>query len=180
MKLRLCKMNASVRSEHTQPKGRPRKMRFIAHPTVVFCSAAFTAEEERQFEHLYKEHWPWAFNQASNFGVSDPEIVASEALRKALLAYDPNKGQFRPFLKVILLWECLSAFRREARLRERLQPLPDDFEPPDERVSRQIFLRELREEIELALKNLSPEDRNLILLIYEENFKYKQIAEQNE
>ena len=140
--------------------------------------AAFTPAQELEFTRLYDEHWSWTLAKAAWFGVSDFELAASKAMHKAFLALPKYGGEFKTLLSVILRWELKTAYRNDAAYRRAIGRLAEGVDVADETTLRQLHLSELNEEIEAALSRLSPQERELIRQLYEEDLAYKEIQKQ--
>lgn len=103
----------------------------------------------------------------------DGELVASRAMHKALVRFDPAKGSFPALLNWILLCEKISAYRHAMRLNE--VALPDDFHPTDDSFAREGFCREWEEELTWALNQLLPADREVLKLRFYDDLSYEEI-----
>lgn len=128
------------------------------------------------FTALFTEHFPWAVSVATRFGVFDPELIAVEALRVAMVKYDSAEGGFRPFLNRVLFCGLAGAYRKEVKQRGLFVPFPEDFDPADETALAHLDRLEARDLLQAALPRLSPAQRQLLLWMYEDQLSLKEIA----
>ena len=114
----------------------------------------YTVEQEELFARLYAENLKWALAEARRRRAFDAELVVHEALRKAMVAYNPTIGQFKPFFNLLLTWELVSAHRYEVRHRGPCVALADDFEVADDAALHQFLRLEWRDLLQAALLHL--------------------------
>lgn len=143
----------------------------------VEAGQPFTPEQELLFKQLNDEHVSLALFFARRWGCPEPDFVVNGAMLEALLSFDPSKGAFKSLLLHILYFDCLDSRRKEQRTRNLLTTLSDDLQIADPAIVRDLWLADLREELNVALQHLSIYDQQLIRLKYDEGLSIKEIAE---
>lgn len=149
---------------------------FGERPPDHESSARFSPDEEEWFAKVERENRGWAMAKAVRFGVADPELVVSEAMRRAMLSYRPEKGSFAAWLWWILRFLLIDTYRYEVKRRPLFHQMPDGVEFVDEAAAARITLFDLWEWCEAALEQLTPAERSLILLKYDEELTYDEIS----
>jgi RNA polymerase sigma-70 factor (ECF subfamily) len=150
---------------------------------------AFQKGEVRAFEELVRRHQKGVFNFIYRFfgNREVSEEVFQDAFLKVHQAADryyPN-GKFTTWLYTIVRNLCVDTFRRR-KIREAIsldagkeedQKLSDHLSggevPPDVLAS----ARQIEEVLDLALKKLNPDQREVFLLREREGLKFEEIAE---
>jgi RNA polymerase sigma factor (sigma-70 family) len=126
------------------------------------------------FDELYRRYSPAAFGLA--FRVTGHLVMAQDvvhdsymALWRAPEAYDPVRGPFRRFFLALVHHRAVDAVRREERQRrlpERMNPEPAVDEDVAERVTGEAWLVDRRARVVAALRELPPEQRQVLELAY--------------
>lgn len=124
----------------------------------------------------FREHYPALIRYALRFtGEADAaEDVVQEAFVRLLDQEIPD-DEVRPWLFVVTANLARDGVRRRQRRRRLLEaqpPVPERPEPPERLVERSERVEAVRK----ALAELSERDRTL-LLMREEGFRYREIAE---
>ncbi len=143
----------------------------------VEAGQPFTPEQELLFKQLNDEHLGLALCFARRRGISDPEFVVNGAMLEALLSFDPSKGSFESLLLSIIFFDGIDSSRKEQRTRNLLTSLYDDLKIADQAIVHNLWLADLRAELNEALQHLSIKDQQLIRLKYEKGLSLKEIAE---
>lgn len=109
-------------------------------------------------------------------GIREPHDIVIDALIKTVIKYDPAIGKFKTLLRRIFGHERIDAYRKRVRIESRIGPMPDNYDPADERLITARKSREDAEELNLALSKLPRKLRRLIKLYYEKQLPIKKIA----
>jgi len=137
------------------------------------------------FEHLYSRYAPAAYGLARK--VTGQDQLAQDVVHDAFLAlwrapeaFDPGRGAFRSFLLSIVHHRAVDTVRREERLRQRslrMNPGPAEDEDSTEEVVEEAWLAHRRARVRAALRNLSPEQREVLELAYFHGYKQSEVAQ---
>jgi RNA polymerase sigma factor (sigma-70 family) len=141
--------------------------------------------DERAAEALYQHHRDRVFGLAYGLlgDVSEAEEVAQDALTYALLnirRFDANRASFVTWLNIITVSRCRDRYRRR---RFRGVALPDwmsrgkDIPDPGPGPESHLVETEERSQVWRAVRNLSPQLREAILLRYWAGHTYREISE---
>jgi RNA polymerase sigma factor (sigma-70 family) len=138
------------------------------------------------FDELYRRYSPAAFGLA--FRVTGHHVMAQDvvhdsymALWRAPEAYDPVRGSFRRFFLALVHHRAVDAVRREERQRrlpERMNPEPAVDEDVAERVTDDAWLVDRRARVVAALRDLPPEQRQVLELAYFGGWTQRAIAQE--
>ena len=130
--------------------------------------------ERAAFDGLYQRYGAAAYGLA--FRVTGHEALAQEAVHDSFLAlwrapeaYDPARGSFRSFFLSLVHHRAVDVVRREERQRklpERMNPEPLTDEDVAERVVDQAWLVDRRARVIAALRELPPEQREVLEMAY--------------
>lgn len=136
--------------------------------------AIHLADEQRCGE-LYTQHLEWAASLAKRWGAPDPEDTASDAVIRAIRAYNPGIASFRTLLYRVVQHKCVSARRRRQNQCIRLDDVAHELEAS---TAGPHYMAELRDEIEFYLDLLAPEERHLLVMKYLHGLAYEEINRQ--
>lgn len=164
-----------ARRKPAQALGNPRKQpapRSWRRPRL----RRFTAKQQDRFTELYKTHTAWANALVVRRGIADCNPVVNDAMRKAFAIFDARRKTFTGLLKYFLRWEILTYLRRHYRRLKNTEHLPENYDVVDVGQLAQASFVELREELNLAMAELSPEDQSLIRSKYFEGLSLDEIS----
>jgi RNA polymerase sigma factor (sigma-70 family) len=141
--------------------------------------------DERAAEALYQHHRDRVFGLAYGLlgDASEAEEAAQDALTYALLnirRFDANRASFLTWLNIITVSRCRDRYRRR---RFRIIALPDwmsrgkDIPDPGPGPESHLVETEERSQVWSAVRDLSPQLREAILLRYWAGHTYKEISE---
>jgi RNA polymerase sigma factor (sigma-70 family) len=141
--------------------------------------------DERAAEALYQHHRDRVFGLAYGLlgDVSEAEEVAQDALTYALLntrRFDSRRASFMTWLNIITVSRCRDRYRRR---RFRGRALLDwmsrggDIPDPGPGPESHIVDAEDRSQVWMAVRELSPELREAIVLRYWAGHTYKEISD---
>jgi DNA-directed RNA polymerase specialized sigma24 family protein len=182
------KMQAiKIKSPASPATGKPKAKRKVARrgkkkggapgcPGSAAQPREFTAAEEAMFYQYYEENFGWGLGAAIRYGLFDPESVVSEALRKAMIRFDPKVGKFTAFFGHILFCDLDREYCQKCASRGLFAPMPEGFEPVDHAALEYARRRELRDLLQVAVAQLSPQDQHLYHLMYERELSLDEIA----
>lgn len=144
------------------------------------------AGDAEAFDELYRRYAPAAYGVALRV-LRQPGLAqdvtqdAFAAILGAPEAYDPDRGTFRSFFLSLVHHRAVDVVRREERLREREARVNLEA-PADEDVSEAVVeeadLADRRREVREALRDLPPEQREIVELMYFEGHTQARIAEE--
>lgn len=130
--------------------------------------------ERPAFDELYLRYSAAAYGLA--FRVTGHEALAQEVVHDSFLAlwrapeaYDPARGPFRSFFLSLVHHRAVDVVRREERQRklpERMNPEPLTDEDVAERVVDEAWLVDRRARVIAALRELPPEQREVLEMAY--------------
>ncbi|MDN4069725.1 RNA polymerase sigma factor [Paenibacillus sp. FSL R5-0407] len=108
---------------------------------------------------------------------ADAEDVVQETLYKAFLYIEAiEENKFSAWMYKVAINRYFDLCRREKRYAYQAE-IPDVQAPEKEEPEERLLQRERREEIEQTLAQLKPLHKQLILLKYEMELSYQEIAE---
>jgi RNA polymerase sigma factor (sigma-70 family) len=136
----------------------------------------FTAAEEAMFCKYYEENFGWGLFVATRYRTFDPELVVVEALRKAMVRFEPEAGEFRTFFGHVLVCDLGRDYLRKLRGIGLFVPMPEGFEPVDQAAVEFARRQEQRDLLQVAVAQLSPQDQHLYHLMYERELSLDEIA----
>src|SRR3954469_15456536 len=130
---------------------------------------AAQAGSEQALEHLYRRHWPWA-HRAAYLVVHDAaaaEDIAQEAFLSAIRSLDrfDRSRPFGPWLNRIVINRAIDWVRARALRRETGGELDAEAAAP-ETAAAEAGSAVYSDEIVVALRQLSPEHRAVVVLRY--------------
>ncbi|MFJ7825443.1 sigma-70 family RNA polymerase sigma factor [Psychrobacillus sp. NPDC096623] len=96
------------------------------------------------------------------------------ALWKALVKYDEERGDFAPYAYRSIYGGMLDELKREKRQEEQVDPVEDDELAFLLEQSLETSL--LREDVEIAVESLQPNERELLMWIFVEGISLQQAA----
>lgn len=138
------------------------------------------------FEELYRRYAPAAYGIALRV-LRQPALAeevthdAFIALWRAPEAYDATRGSFRSFFLSLVHHRAVDMVRSEERLRERERRVNQE-PPPDEDVGEAVVeeadLADRRREVAEALRELPPEQREPLEMMYFRGLTQARIAEE--
>ena len=142
------------------------------------------AGDPEAFEELYRRYAPACYGVALRVlrqpGLAQDVVHdAFAAIWGAPEAYDPARGAFRPFLLSLVHHRAVDIVRREERLRDRERRLNLERVPDEDWSEAAIELADLadrRREVREAMRELSPEQREVIELMYFQGYTQSRIA----
>jgi RNA polymerase sigma-70 factor (ECF subfamily) len=130
--------------------------------------------ERAAFDELYLRYAAASYGLA--FRVTGHEALAQEVVHDSFLAlwrapeaYDPARGPFRSFFLSLVHHRAVDVVRREERQRklpERMNPEPLTDEDVAERVVGDAWLVDRRARVIAALRELPPEQREVLEMAY--------------
>jgi RNA polymerase sigma-70 factor, ECF subfamily len=130
--------------------------------------------ERAAFDELYERYAAAAYGLA--FRVTGHEALAQDVVHDSFLAlwrapeaYDPARGPFRTFFLSLVHHRAVDVVRREERQRklpERMNPEPVMDEDVAERVVDQAWLVDRWARVIAALRELPPEQREVLEMAY--------------
>ena len=130
-------------------------------------------------EQLLRDLWPWfwAVSKSVLHHCEEAEEVAQQASVKswqALAEFDPGRAKFRTFARRIVLNEAISALRTK-RGSQSLGGVDVGSLRDDPATAAEVH--EEAERVRRALEQISPIEKEAIVLRYEQGMKYKQAAQ---
>jgi RNA polymerase sigma-70 factor (ECF subfamily) len=143
------------------------------------------SEDQRAAEALYNRYSPQIFRLA--YGLLMDQADAEEVMQDTLLyalshiqKYDPDKASLRTWLHKIAVSRC-----RDKRRRKRLVKIPlatwlrkgQDATDPHLLPEQQAIAQNNRDQIWLAVQNLSPKLIEVVILRYWAGHTFREIAE---
>ena len=130
--------------------------------------------ERPAFDELYLRYAAASYGLA--FRITGHEALAQEVVHDSFLAlwrapeaYDPARGPFRTFFLSLVHHRAVDVVRREERQRklpERMNPEPLTDEDVAERVVDEAWLVDRRAAVIAALRDLPPEQREVLEMAY--------------
>ena len=147
--------------------------------------ARLVAGDRRAFDDLYRRYAAPAYGLAVR--VTGHQHIAQDVVHDAFSAlwrspdaYDPSRGAFRSFFLALVHHRAVDAVRREERHRKRLERMnqgPQVDEDVAEGVVEKDWLAERRDEVRRALSVLSPEQRQVVEMMYFSGLTQARISE---
>ena len=159
-----------VRPSRSRPASRKAAAKRLARHSL-------SARLHQRFTDFYNQQAARANSIAARHGVSDPESIAQNAFLKTYFAIDARRKSFAGLFHTILQREILNELRRMYR-RPQVEPFLENFDVADATESEFMGSHDLLEELEIALRQLTPADRKLMRLIYKEGYRLEEIAQQ--
>jgi RNA polymerase sigma-70 factor (ECF subfamily) len=130
--------------------------------------------KEEAFERAITPHIRglYAFIRHLNRGECDD--IYQETMLSAWQGFDglKNPDKLRPWLYGIARYKAMDAYRRQYRLSDREEAWPEDI--PQAGFEGQSALRL---DLDQALSTLTPQDRALLYLVFNQGFNYKAAGE---
>jgi RNA polymerase sigma-70 factor (ECF subfamily) len=149
-------------------------------PTPELVAAARQGSEQA-WQEIYERLLPAVWRATWGFDLSDADredVVQETFIRliRAIHRYDPEKASLATYLSVIAKRICIDRIRREARRSEEPEGMgapetPSPTDADDSQDSERIAL--LNEVME---RDLSPEQRLCVKLLYYHRLRYDDIA----
>lgn len=157
----------------------PRELAHLSDEAVV---ALVSRSEESALAELYDRYGRLAYSHARRI-VRDAEL-ADDVVQEAFLSvwrgaatFTPERARASTWLMTLVHRRAVDLVRREQR--HRADPVDDDDlnEPPGHAVDDEVWLRLERERVQVALRRLPDQHRELLELAYYGGFTQSQLAE---
>ena len=142
---------------------------------------SFFNGDSRALDALYKKHYPKVLHQCFGFTKDADEAydLAQDILLKAIDKLDKfnHQARFATWLYSIAHNYCVDWFRKSRN--QYFQRMDEDFDLVDEVEDQEelLVLEQKSQKILLLLSALSDEDKQLLILKYEQGYSIKQLQE---
>lgn len=148
----------------------------LKHIVLKRVSSMKTNENDLMMERIYKEYYPKVvgYVRSKVSSPDDGEDICSNIMMKVmkgLPGFDPAKASLATWIFAIARNAVIDYYRQRKAYEELDENIPcasDDFET--------IFKEDALEELARALRKLSEQERNVIVLHYYRNMTLKDIA----
>ncbi len=140
------------------------------------------ARDEAAVEALYARYAGPLYSLALQ--VTGAERFAQDAVQETFIAlwrdaarFDPDRGAVGPWLFSLARHKAIDLVRREQNVRKRTADVDLEFEPAEDDVDREAWLRIRRDRVHAAIVELTPLQREALELAFFAGLTHVEVAE---